>query len=406
MLFSKTKIISDTRSVDAFLDRGISLIYPDKENVRKKLLSGERFSVYLGIDPTSSTLHLGHAIVLKKLGEFQKLGHGVILLIGDFTGMIGDPTGKLSTRKKLTRNEVLNNAKLYKKQASKFLSFSGSNPAKILYNSKWLSRMNFSDVLELASKMTVNQMLERDMFKEREKSNKPIFIHEFLYPLLQGYDSVAMDVSGEIGGNDQIFNMLVGRDLMKQIKNKDKFVLATEILEDSNGKKMGKSEGNGISFTDTPEEMFGKVMSFTDGMIISGFRLCTNLPMDEILKIKNEIESGGNPKDAKVRLAKEIVSFYHSENDGKAAEENFKKIFSSGMIPENVITVKTKQGSLLVDILIDQKIVSSKNEFYRLVNEGAVSDETGLKITDPKFVLMKSGSFKIGKRRFLKIIVD
>lgn len=413
MIFGKKSQVETSQGiVGDFLDRGVERIYPSREFLEAKMKRGEPLSMYLGIDPTGPTLHMGHAIVLKKLREFQKLGHKVILLIGDFTGMIGDPTDKLSARKQLTKEEVLENSRLYQKQASIFLDFSGSNKAELKYNSAWLSKMNFGDVINLASKMTVDQMLKRDMFAKRMEENKPVFIHEFLYPLMQGYDSVAMDVDGEIGGNDQTFNMLTGRDLMKEMLGKEKFVITMKLLADSSGKKMGKTENNGISLADSAEEMYGKVMSWTDGMIVSGFELCTDVLMDDIDAIKKDLESGANPRDAKMRLAREIVTVYHGAASAKQAEENFINTFTKGGVPEDIKSVKVPVNTPLVDVLLREGIVSSKTEFRRLYDEGAITIlETGSKIPSPEsgadqsaiIKIDKSATYKIGKRRFLKI---
>ncbi len=272
----KKKRVSES-DVKAFLERSVESVYPDLGTVERALSSGKRFRIYSGIDPTGPTLHLGHLIWLRKLAELQKMGHEVIMLIGDFTAMIGDPTDKGAARVRLTRAQVLANCKQYKKQASKFISFTGKNPAKLVFNSKWLAKMSFSDVVDLASHFTVQQMSERDMFEKRLKEGKPVYLHEFLYPLMQGYDSVAMDVDMEIGGNDQTFNMLAGRTLLREMKGKEKFVITMQLLTDTSGKKMGKSEGNMLTFDDAPEEMYGKVMSWTDGMILPGFRLCTDV---------------------------------------------------------------------------------------------------------------------------------
>ena len=313
------KVITDEKRIDKLLSRGVENIFV-KEELKKKLLSGKRLKVYLGIDPTGPTLHMGHAIPLKKLKEFQDLGHEVILLMGDFTAMIGDPTDKMATRVQLTHKEVLNNLKKYKKQAAIFLKFTGSNKAQFKFNSKWLSKMNFGDVLELASKMTVEQMQKRDMFVRRNEEGKPVFIHEFMYPLMQGYDSVAMKVDVEVGGNDQTFNMLTGRHLSQQMIKKEKSVIAMKLLEDNSGKKMGKTEGNMITFLDSPTEMFGKVMSWTDSLIVKGFELCTNV---EDFKIFNE----QNPRDAKLKLAYEITKIYHEEKRLKKLERIGKILF-------------------------------------------------------------------------------
>ena len=351
------KINTDPKKIEDFLTRGVENIFPNKEFVKKQLLGGKKLKMYLGVDPTG-LMHMGHAIPIRKLGEFQKLGHEVILLIGDFTAMIGDPSDKTATRKQLTRQQVLNNCKLYKKQASKFLKF-GFGGAKLKYNSKWLSKMNFSDVISLASKMTVQQMLERDMFQKRIKENKPIYLHEFLYPLMQGYDSVKMDVDGEIGGNDQTFNMLAGRNLMKEIAGKEKFVITLKLLEDTSGKKMGKTDGNAISMADDEFEMFGKVMSWTDGMILPSFEICTDVSVEDIEKYKKDLENGVNPRDIKIILAKEIIKVYYNQEKADKAEKNFIETFQKGGLPENIEEIKTENGKLLIDVLAEKKIVVS-----------------------------------------------
>jgi tyrosyl-tRNA synthetase len=398
------KINTDPQKIEEFLTRGVENIYPNIDFLRKKLLSGEKQTMYLGIDPTGPILHMGTAVVLKKLRDFQNLGHKVILLIGDFTATIGDPD-KLSVRKPLTRKEVLNNAKNYKKQISRFLKF-GLGGAEFKYNSKWLGKMNFEDVLNLASKMTVDQMLKRDMFQERIKQGRPVYIHEFMYPLMQGYDSIAMNVDGEIGGNDQTFNMLTGRDLMKEVQNKEKFVVTTKLLVDPNGAKMGKTTGNMVTMKDNPSEMFGKVMSWTDGVLLLGFELCTDVSLSEIENIKQEILSGANPKDIKVRLAKEIITIYHSKEEADKAEQNFINTFKEGGLPEKIDEIVSVNGESLADISVRAGLVKSKGEFRRLILEKAVSNqETGDKINDVNYKVISSTIFKIGKRRFLKVII-
>jgi tyrosyl-tRNA synthetase len=398
------KINTDPKKIEEFLTRGVENIYPNPDFLRKKLLSGERQTMYLGIDPTGPTLHLGHAIPIKKLSEFQKLGHKVILLIGDFTAMIGDPD-KLSVRKPLTRRQVLNNAKYYKKQAGRFLKF-GWGGAELKYNSKWLAKLSFDELLKLSSHLTQAQIIKRSMFQERIKQDKDIYLNEFMYPLMQGYDSVVMNVDGEIGGNDQTFNMLVGRDLLKKINNKEKFVIGTKLLVDPSGVKMGKTMGNMVTFQDSPAEMFGKVMSWTDGMILSGFELCTDVSMEEIEKIRQEMAGGANPRDIKVRLAKEIVTIYHNKAEADRAEADFIKTFKEGGLPEKIDEMTAVSGELLSEISVRAGLVKSKGEFRRLVLEGAVSNqETNDKITDPNWKVVSTGIFKIGKRRFLKVII-
>lgn len=399
----KSEVSTDEAKIQELLTRGVENIYPSREFLERELRSGRRLKLYLGVDPTGPTLHVGHAIPLKKLKEFQDLGHEIVLLIGDFTAMIGDPD-KLSTRKQLTRKEVLNNCKLYKKQASVFLKFTGKNAAHLEYNSTWLAKMTFEDVIGLASKMTVDQMLKRDMFKKRMEEQRPVYIHEFMYPLMQGYDSVAMNVDGEIGGNDQTFNMLAGRDLMKEIQNKEKFVITSKLLVDPSGKKMGKTEGNMLTLIDTADDMFGKVMSWTDAMIIDGFELCTNVPSTEIAQIKKDLEGGVNPRDIKVRLAKEVISIYHGADKAALAESNFVNTFKKGGVPEDAPEVSVAAGVKLVDVLLAEKVIASKGELRRLVEEGAVSVvDREEKITSVDVIVTDNGDYKVGKRRFLKI---
>jgi tyrosyl-tRNA synthetase len=404
MKFLRKSVSSDLNAIESFLTRGVEHVFPSKEAFSKALTSGKQLTMYLGIDPTGPTLHMGHAIPLMKLSEFQKLGHKVILLMGDFTAMIGDPTDKLAARKKLTRKEVLANLKEYKKQAETFISFTGANKAEIRYNSKWLGSMSFADVVELASNMTVDQMLKRDMFRTRMDQGKPVFIHEFLYPLMQGYDSVAMDVDAEVGGNDQTFNMLAGRDLLKALKNKEKYVVAAKLLIDSTGKKMGKTEGNMITLSDSPTEMFGKVMSMADSLIIPGFELCTRLSDEEIAKHRSFLESGGNPRDAKIALGEAIVDLYHGKEAAQKAKESFMSAFSNGAMQEDAPEAKVENGKTLSDVLIEQKIIASKAEFKRLVGEKAIKNtKTGNPIEAFDYKISENLDLKVGKHRFIKI---
>ena len=402
---SKPKIITDEKLIDEILSRGIENIFPNKDYLKSKMMRGDRVTLYLGIDPTGPTLHMGHVIPLLKLAKFQKLGHQIILLMGDFTAMIGDPTDKTATRKKLTHKQVLKNLEKYKEQASKFISFSGNNKAEFKFNSKWLAKMSFGDVLELASNFTVQQMLERDMFDVRIKEGKPVYIHEFLYPLMQGYDSVAMGVDGEIGGNDQTFNMLAGRDLLKSLKNKEKFVIATKLLTDSSGKKMGKTENNMVSLDQSPEEMFGKVMSWSDDLIIPAFEIVTDLNLSDIENIKISMDKGENPKQYKTKLAFEIVKMYYGEKLANVAEKSFENTFSNGGVPDDVLEVVSAAGTKIADVFLLEKIVISKNEFRRLVSEGAITNmDNDNKIINSD-AEVESGTYKIGKRRFIKIKV-
>ncbi|HEY1037616.1 MAG TPA: tyrosine--tRNA ligase [Candidatus Paceibacterota bacterium] len=389
--------------VNSLFSRSVQEVLPSKDLLSSKM-AGKKLRVYAGIDPTGPTLHLGHVIVLKKLAQFQALGHETILLIGDFTAMIGDPTDKASVRKALTEAEVKKNLKLYIKQAGRFINFTGRNKAKVVYNSKWLKGMNMKNVLELTSLMTVDQMMKRDMFATRSEEGKPIYMHEFMYPLLQGYDSVALDADVEIGGNDQMFNMMVGRDFQKRLQNKEKVCITVKLLADATGKKMGKSEGNMASLLDSNFEMFGKVMSWTDGMMESGFELCTNLSSEELESVRLELKDPSvNPRDMKVRLAYEVVSMCFGEESAITAKENFIRTFSNNEVPQNIEEIGVRFETPLGLILQNQGLVASAGEFKRLVKEGAVSTMEGEKITDFNYQVTKPVVVKVGKRRFLDI---
>jgi len=325
--------------------------------------------------------------------------------------MIGDPTDKGAVRKKLTRDEVLKNCESYREQANKILDMEGKvtgNPVELKYNNEWLGAMSFADVLELAANFTVQQMLERDMFSRRMKETppKPIYIHEFMYPLMQAYDSVAMDVDIEIGGNDQTFNMLAGRDLMKSMKGKEKFVLTCKLLTDPTGKKMGKSEGNMITLADSPEDMFGKVMSWTDGMIEPGFELCTDVTDKEIKKMIKDMEAGENPMQFKRLLARSIVTAWHSELAAEKAEEHFNQLFKKHAAPEDMPELKIKSAKIgLIDALVESQLVTSKSEARRQIKQGAVRIEGEVeKDENTEVKVTKSGAtIQKGKRNFVKI---
>ena len=401
------KIIVDPLKIKEALERGVEKIYPSREAMEKILISGKKIRLYCGFDPTSPSLHIGNAIQLRKLAQFQKLGHEIIFLIGDFTGMIGDPTDKAAARKKLTKKEISENLKNYKKQAGKIISFSGKNPAKVLFNGKWNNKLKFGDLIELASNFTVQQMIIRDMFQERIKNNKPIYLHEFLYPLAQAYDSVAMDVDLEIGGNDQTFNMLCGRNLVKILKNKEKFVLTTRLLADSSGKKMGKTENNMVNLDEEPGQMYGKIMSWTDELIIPGFELCTDINTNDIKTISEDIKSDKiNPRDAKAKLAKEIVSVYYNKKTAEKAEEEFNRIFKEGAEPIEIPELKINEPKIAIcDLLVRAGLAPSKSEAKRLIEQGAVDiDGTVTKDWKKEIITGKAMIVRAGKRKFIKII--
>ncbi|MDO8530490.1 MAG: tyrosine--tRNA ligase [bacterium] len=389
----------DPQKIQEALTRGVEKIIV-KDDLEKKLLAGKKLRLYLGVDPTGFSLHLGHAVVLRKLKEFVELGHEVILLIGDFTAKIGDPTGKDAARIPLSDKQIKENFKDYKKQASKILNFS---KVKIKYNSAWLSKLRFADILELSSHFTVQQMLHREMFDKRLKENAPINQTEFMYPLMQGYDSVAMDVDLEVGGNDQMFNMLVGRDLQKIYNHKEKDVLTTKLLLGTDGRKMSKTYGNAIYLNDAPEDMFGKIMSIKDELIAEYFDLATELPSQEIA----EILKIQNPRDQKAKLAHEIVKMYHGEALARKAEEEFNNTFRDNK--PAFIEYTTKEDSypkLVNDILVNVSgAVSSVNAAKTLITQGAVEIDGSIEKDWNKTIELKEegSEIRIGKRTFAKV---
>ncbi len=398
-------IDTNPEKIDEVLERGtIVNILPTKKEFREKLLKGEGLRFYIGFDATSPTLHLSHAKNLILLEKFRKLGHEVIVLFGDFTARIGDPSGESSARKTLTRDDVVANVASWKKLIKPLMDFDAKdNPPKVMYNHDWLSKLNFEDIINLASNFTVQQIIERDMFQKRLKDEKPIHLHEFLYPLMQGYDSVAMDVDVEVCGTDQIFNAMAGRTLLRKLKNKDKFVVAVTLMENpKTGELMSKSKGTGV-FLDVPaNDMFGQVMAQADEMLEILFVNNTLLSKDEI----KDLMKLENPKDIKMRLGYEIVKMFHGEESAKKAEENFINTFKKGGLPEDMFEIKTEVGKILSEILVEAKIVESKSEFRRLVGENAVSDAvSGEKITDPNYKIEKEITLKIGKKRFVKITI-
>lgn len=391
------KIITDNKKIEKVLTRGVEKIYPNYQALETVLKSGKKLRIYCGIDPTGK-LHIGHSVVLGKLRQFQDLGHEIIVLIGDFTATIGDPTGKSGTRKVLTRKQVLAYAKNYKKQIRKILDFNKSN-VRFLHNEKWTNRLKPIDLLAIASKFTVARLLERDMFQERMEIGADIHVHEFLYPILQAYDAVTMDVDMQIGGNDQTFNMLAGRTLMKKMKNKESFVMTTKLLVDPTGKKMGKTEGNMINLDEKPEEIFGRIMSWPDGLINTAFELCTNVSISKIKKIIN-------PREAKAELAKEIISLFYNKRIAEKAEKEFNRIFREKKLPSEIPEVKIKEKNLpILDLLVKTKIIPSKSEAKRLILQKGVKIDGIIQEDWQKIIEIKKGMvIQIGKRKFVKIV--
>ncbi len=390
-------ISNNPEKIAELLTRGVANVYPTPEFLEKELKSGRQLTLYTGYDPTGPSLHIGHGITMLKLRQFQNLGHKIIMLIGDFTAMIGDPTDKGATRTRLTREEVLENCKKYQEQASTILNFSDENPVEVKYNSDWLGKMNFADVLELASHFTVQQILERDMFEKRVKEEKPMFLHEFLYPLMQGYDSVAMKVDGEVGGNDQTFNMLTGRTLMKEMLSKEKFVLTVKLLADENGKKMGKSEGNMIALSDSPEDMFGKVMTWSDGVIRNSFELCTRLPMIEI----EEIMKVANPRDAKLKLAFIITETFLGTEAAEQGRDYFAKTIQNKERPAEIPELVPSAYDI-VTVLVETGFVKSKSEAQREIEGGGVKIND-VKVVDYKSSVQSNDVVQKGKRFFVTV---
>lgn len=400
------KINTNAKNIEELVERGVEEVYPDKASLEKKLKSGKKIKLYCGFDPSTKSLHIGNAILINKLAQFQKLGHEVIFLIGDFTGMIGDPSDKSSARKKLSREEVLKNSKDYQKQASSFLNFDAKNPATVKYNSEWNDKLTFKDLIELSSNFTVQQMLQRDMFQKRQEQEKPIYLHEFLYPLTQAYDSVAMDVDLEIGGNDQMFNMMCGRDLLKSLKNKEKFVLTMKLLADENGKKMGKSEGNAVFLDEEASEIYGKVMSWSDKFMPIAFELCTQIEWQEVKEIQKKLKTKDvNFRDMKMKLAKEITASIKGDKEAQAAEEYFVKTIQKKEVPDSMEELALKKNSLnILELLVLTKLTASKGEARRLINQNGLKiDGVTISSVDLEVDLGKTRLIQKGKRHFLKV---
>ena len=386
------------------IKKGVEEIIPEQELIKKietSIKDSKPLAVKCGCDPSRPDLHLGHGVILKKMRDFQDLGHNVTLLIGDFTAMIGDPTGKNKTRPQLTIEDTQVNAKTYLEQATKILD---SNTLITKKNSDWLSKMNFNDIISLASKYTVARMLERDDFTKRYKSGSPIALHEFLYPLAQGYDSVVMQSDIELGGTDQKFNLLVGRDLQKDSGQVPQVIITTPLIEGLDGiEKMSKSNDNYIGFTDTPEDMFGKVLSIPDELILKYYEYCAGATIEDLVDFKSRFKKS-NPRDMKRELACKIIESYHSEEDSKKAMENFDKIFIKKTIPDNIEEYKIVEPEKLLDILTKNNMVVSNGEAKRLIKQGAIKIDD-IKVTDINFMLqVQEQIIKCGKRKFLKIV--
>jgi len=390
----------------AEIKRGAQEILIEEELI-KKLNTNKPLRIKAGFDPTAPDLHLGHTVLMNKLKQFQDLGHQVLFLIGDFTGMIGDPTGKNITRKPLTREQVLENAQTYQQQVGKILDL---NKTEICFNSQWMDKLSSSELIQLAATHTVARMLERDDFSKRYANNQPIAIHEFLYPLVQGYDSVALKSDVELGGTDQKFNLLVGRELQKHFGQTPQIVLTMPLLEGTDGvHKMSKSLGNSIGISDQPIEMFGKIMSISDTLMWRYLELLSFKPLSEIESLKKAALEGKNPRDIKIDLAKELIARFHDQNAAESAHQDFIQRFSQNQLPDDLpeITVNAPQGFLkIANLLKEAGLVATTSEAMRQIDQGAVKIN-GEKITD-KQLQINVGSqqvYQVGKRHFAKVLV-
>ena len=378
-----------------------------ESDLKKKLDSGKKLIVKAGFDPTAPDLHLGHTVLLNKLRHFQDLGHKVIFLIGDFTGRIGDPSGTNKTRPIVDSDSLIENAKTYKNQVFKILK---EDLTEVRFNSEWCDKLGADGLIKLASKYNVARMLERDDFNKRFSSNKTIAIHEFLYPLVQGYDSVALEADVECGGTDQKFNLLVGRELQRDYEQEPQVVITVPILEGLDGvKKMSKSLDNYIAIDEEPDEMFGKIMSISDELMWRWFELLSFMPEEDIAKLKDEMKKGKNPRDIKFILAEELVDRFHKEGEGKKSKEIFLNRFQKGNIPDEIESVKfdiKNDSILLVNLLKDTNMISSISEGNRLITQGGIKINSE-KVEDPKLEVSKGseGIYQVGKRKFLKIIL-
>ncbi len=390
----------------ALIKRGTVEVIEEKE-LEEKLKRGTPLRVKAGFDPTAPDLHLGHTVLIQKLKHFQDLGHHIMFLIGDFTGMIGDPTGKSETRKPLSREEVLKNAETYKRQIFKILD---PNKTEIVFNSQWMDKFTAVDFIRLCSRYTVARMLERDDFSKRFRENRPIAIHEFLYPLVQGYDSVAMKADVELGGTDQKFNLLVGRTLQRQEGMEPQVIITMPLLEGLDGvNKMSKSLGNYVGIEEPPADMFGKLMSISDDLMFRYYELLSDKAMAEIEKLRRDIKEGKvHPKKAKEDLAWEITARFHGRDEANKAREEFNRVFSKHNLPSDMpeISLARREDRSLSTILVESGLCKSKSEVKRLCRQNAISID-GKKITDPHYPLNMGKDemvIRVGKRRFLKVL--
>ena len=394
--------MNDINRILAELKRGVDEILSE-EDLIEKLKENRPLKIKLGADPTAPDIHLGHTVVLNKLRQFQQLGHEVYFLIGDFTGMVGDPSGKNTTRPPLTREDVLRNAETYKQQIYKIL-----DPEKthVVFNSEWLGKLGTEGMIRLASQYTVARMLERDDFKKRFANHQSIAIHEFIYPLLQGYDSVALEADVELGGTDQKFNLLVGRELQKTRGLKPQVAITLPLLEGLDGeKKMSKSLGNYIGISESPDEMFGKVMSISDTLMWRWYDLLSFRSLEEIAQLKQDVENGRNPRDVKILLAKELIERFHDQAAADAAEQTFIERFQKGAMPDEMPEFTFTGEMPIANLLKEANLVASTSEALRMIKQGGVKID-GEKLEDSKLIVTASSAvYQVGKRKFAKVTV-
>ena len=386
----------------AVFQRGTDEILPLNE-LKKKLEKNKPLRIKAGFDPTAPDLHLGHTVLINKLKQLQDLGHEILFLIGDFTGMIGDPTGKSATRPPLTQEQVIENAQSYQDQVFKILD---KEKTTVVYNSEWMNKMSSTEMIQLASQQTVARMLERDDFSKRYKSGKSISIHEFLYPLIQGYDSVALESDVELGGTDQKFNLLMGRELQKQAKMEQQVILTMPILEGLDGvQKMSKSLDNYIGIDDKPDDMFGKIMSISDELMWRYLELLSFESLETIASWKTEIENGENPRNIKFRLAEEIITRFHSNDNAKQAQQNFINRFAKNKVPDEMPEFNFDAGIKIANLLKDASLVNSTSDAFRMIKEGAAKIE-GEKISDRNLVPASGTAvYQVGKRKFARVTI-
>lgn len=386
--------------IDELLTRGVANIIPGKDELKKALESGKKLNVYLGIDPTSTKIHLGHAVPLRKLQKLAELGHNVTFLIGDFTALIGDTSDKDSERPILTPEEIEENFKTYKKQAEKLVDFSKINVRK---NSEWLSKMGYKEILGLTQKFSLNDFISRELIRKRLDEGKKVRLDETNYPLMQGYDSYFMDTDIQIGGTDQTFNMQAGRTLQKDLRQKESFVLAMAFLEGTDGRKMSKSWGNAIWLDDEPNDMYAKIMAVVDNLIINYFTLATSLSMAKIGKYEEKLKNGENPLNIKKELARQIVKELHNENTADEAQKEFEKTVQHKETPVEISELPVEESSTISEALVTGNFVESNSEAKRLIEQGGVTLNKK-RISDPDSKI-EEGTLKIGKKRFARVVI-